>query len=260
MTAFEFLNQIDHLENLSRKNLILLIAYYLRKHKGVVQFSIKETRECFDKASIKAPSRLKQLTLSLAKGRNSPLLKITNKPTFSLSIYGLKEVESYLTSDIQSTATLEDYLKTALPYLEKIITKVQEDNKRKFLSEAIYCLEIRVKRATVIMTWCATVDHLYDYILGKKLSDFNLALSKRSDSCKKIKIKSKDDFSDIKESIFIEVCRSARVISNDVRKILSEKLDIRNTCAHPSDVEIHDSKVVNFVEDLVDNVLVKYKI
>jgi hypothetical protein len=54
------------------------------------------------------------------------------------------------------------------------------------------------------------------------------------------------------------VARSAGVISNDVRKILDEKLGIRNTCAHPSAVDIHRSKVVNFIEDIVDNVIVKH--
>lgn len=260
MTALEFLNQIDHLENLSRKNLILLIAYYLRKYKGIVQFYIKDIRETFKEATIKVPSDLKQLTIILSRGRNSPLMKMSAKPTFSLSIHGVKDVESYLTSEKQSQVTLENYLKTAIPHLEKIIFKVQEDNKKIFLSEAIDCLSIRAKRATVIMSWCGTVSHLYDYILVKKLSDFNSALSRRSDYLSGIQVSKKDDFSDIKESVFIEVCRSAGVITKDVRKILDEKLGIRNTCAHPSDVEIHDSKVVNFIEDLVENVIVKYKI
>ena len=52
--------------------------------------------------------------------------------------------------------------------------------------------------------------------------------------------------------------RSARLITNAVRKILDEKLGVRNTCAHPSDVEVHRTKVINFIEDLVDNVIVKY--
>jgi hypothetical protein len=260
MTALEFLAQIDHIENLSRKNLILLVTYYLRKHKGVLQFSLKDIRKIFNEASIKVPSELKQLTLGLSRGRNSPLMKTSERPIFSLSIHGLNEVESYLTSDKQSSVTIEDYFKTALPYLEKIVSKVQEDNKRRFLSEAIDCLSIRAKRATVIMTWCAMVNHLYDYILANKLSDFNSALSRRPDFYNRIQVSHKDDFSDIKESVFIEVCRSAGVISKDVKKILDEKLGIRNTCAHPSDVEIHDSKVVNFIEDLVDNIITKYKI
>jgi hypothetical protein len=41
---------------------------------------------------------------------------------------------------------------------------------------------------------------------------------------------------------------------------LDQKPDTRNTYAHPSSVEIGRTKVVDFIEDLVDNVLLKYKV
>jgi len=58
------------------------------------------------------------------------------------------------------------------------------------------------------------------------------------------------------------VTRSADVISNDVRKILDEKLGTRNSSAHPSAIAIaiKRSKVIAFVEDLVENVVLKYKV
>lgn len=259
MTVSEFLNQIGNLKDFSRKSLILLIAYYLRRYKAVLKFNISDIRGCFRDAPLKAPSDLAQLAKELTKGRNSPLLRI-KKRYFSLSLDGLREVESYLTSeDRQNPATLEGFLHSAIPYLEKIISKVEEDNKRRFLAEAIVCISVRAKRATIILTWLIALQHLYDYILSKRLKDFNLALSKRNDKYGKMCVTIKDDFSDVKESVFIEVCRSAGIISNDVRKILDEKLGIRNTCAHPSNVEIHDSKVVNFIEEIVDNVIDKYK-
>lgn len=48
--------------------------------------------------------------------------------------------------------------------------------------------------------------------------------------------------------------------SNDVRKILDEKLGFRNSCAHPSSIAVGDSKALSFVEDLVDNVIAKHPI
>lgn len=62
----------------------------------------------------------------------------------------------------------------------------------------------------------------------------------------------------MKESKFIDLCRVAKIISNDVRKILDQKLGTRNSSAHPSGVTINKSKVIDFVEDLVDNVVLKY--
>lgn len=259
MTIDLYLRNFGNLKDFSRKSLILLIAYYFRKYEIKYTFEVKEIKQKFNEASIKPPSKLIKLIDELSKGKNSPLFCPTRN-VYSLSTFGISEVESYLTSENQSESTIETYLQSAIPYLTKIISKVKEDNKRKFLSEAIACIEIRAKRATLILTWLATLDHLYDFILKHKLDDFNIALSKRSDKTNKLSIVTKDDFGDIRENVFIEVCRSSKIINNDVRKILDEKLDIRNTFAHPSDIELHDSKVVNFVEDLVDNVITKYNL
>lgn len=105
------------------------------------------------------------------------------------------------------------------------------------------------------MVWLLTLDHLYEYILANKLSDFIIALRKMNNNKS---IKTKDDFSDIKESTFIEACRGAGIISNDIRKILDTKLGIRNSFAHPSTVTLPKSKAFEFIEDLVDNVILKY--
>ncbi len=52
--------------------------------------------------------------------------------------------------------------------------------------------------------------------------------------------------------------RSAGIITNDVRKILDTQLGFRNTAAHPSTVDVPESKVVGAIEDLVLNVILKY--
>lgn len=259
MNIDDYLKSIGNLKDFSRKSLVLLLAYYYRKFLTKYTFTVKEIKQLFNEASIKPPSKLSNLVKELAKGKNSPLFT-PSKNIYSLSTFGINEVESYLTSENQKGKSIESYLETAIPYLTKIISKVKDNNKRRFLSEAIACIEIRAKRATLLMTWLVTIDHLFDYILSHKLSEFNTAISKRSDRYNKIVIVEKDDFSDVKEIVFIEVCRSAKIINNDIRKILDEKLDIRNTFAHPSDVELHDSKVVNFVEDLIDNVILKYNL
>jgi hypothetical protein len=89
------------------------------------------------------------------------------------------------------------------------------------------------------------------------LSEFNTALAKNSD--KKInKIVNYDDFGELKESKFIEVSKSAGIISNDVRKILDEKLGIRNSAAHPSGIAFSGHKTTEFILDLISNIVLKY--
>ena len=105
------------------------------------------------------------------------------------------------------------------------------------------------------MVWLLTIDHLYEYILNGKISDFISAL-RRANISKSIH--SKDDFGELKESQFIEICKSSGIISNDVRKILDTKLGIRNSFAHPSNIKLPKSKALEFIEDLVENVILKY--
>lgn len=130
---------------------------------------------------------------------------------------------------------------------------------KKYLNEIIICYGGGAFTATIILTWILSVDRLQNYILKHgKLGDFNLKLSQ---SYPKIEqVNDKADFSNLKESIFIEVLKSANIITKDVYKILVEKLNFRNSCAHPSDIVITKSKVTSFVEDLIHNVLLKYKI
>jgi hypothetical protein len=109
------------------------------------------------------------------------------------------------------------------------------------------------------MTWAVVIDHLYEYVLAHSLSAFNTELAKRN--LKITSVTTKDDFAEIKrEKDFIEICRAANVFNNDVRKILDEKLGIRNTAGHPSTVTVHGTKAANFVEDLVENVVLKFKV
>lgn len=260
MTPLGFISRISNPAALSSRSLTVAFAFFLRQEGGTPEFTARDIRTCFQQALLKPPSKLPTLLRSVAKGKTAPLLCSTKKGKYSLSIHGLKEVQDALGKGTDSPETLSAFLETALPYLQRLVAKVSDENRKKFLAEAIACLGVQAKRATIVMTWLVMLDHLFDYILVHKLGDFNAALKKRSDRVAALTVAGKDDFAELKESVFIEVARSAGIISNDVRKILDEKLGIRNTFAHPCAVEIHDTKVINFIEDLVDNVITKYSI
>jgi hypothetical protein len=259
MTLLEFLRDLTNFQDYSRKSRILLIAYYLRQHQGVLEFSANDIKKCCS-GVIKPPSALVQQLKLLARGKNSPLANAPKSGFYSLAMPGLDEVESYLSARTPSNADVDAVFSEVIPRLGDTIAKLTEENRRRFMEEAISCLGVGARRATVLMVWAGTVDHLYDYVHTHKRDDFNAALHKRPDKPGRLTIATKDDFSDMKESVFIEVCRSARIISGDVRKILDQKLDIRNTYAHAASVEIGKTKVVDFIEDLVDNVMLKYPI
>ena len=129
------------------------------------------------------------------------------------------------------------------------------------MKETINCFEAGANRATIVMCWILALDHLIDYVMKKYAAAFDQVLAANTDKRVKVtSIRSRDDFADIPEGKLIEFIRSAGAISNDVRKILEEKLGTRNSCAHPSSISIKRTKVIDFVEDLITNVVLKYKI
>jgi hypothetical protein len=209
---------------------------------------------------LRVPTDINNLVNRLSAGRASPLIKGRQRGSFALSIVGLNEVQSALPLETHTTNSHQPYALKAIEYLKKPLSKVTDPTRRAFLAEAIACLGVDAKRATIVLTWIAAVDHLYEYILVHKLADFNAALRRRNGPEARLTISTRDDFNDLKESIFIEVCRSSGIVTNDVRKILDEKLGFRNSCAHPSTISIGEAKVVTFIEDLIDNVMTKYPI
>lgn len=260
MNLSEFLTQLPSFAGFSRKSKNLVFAYFLRKYQGQTELGTKEFGACYREAMLRVPGDLSALLKSQSNGRNSTLIKSRARGRYSISIYGVQEVESVLPQTYSTPEATSTFLTAAVPYLKKTIAKVSNPVRKEYLAEAISCLAVGARRATIVLTWIATMDHLYEYVLQKKLVEFQSALSCRNDRISQLTITGRDELTEIKESAFIEVCRSANIVTNDVRKILDEKLGTRNSCAHPSTITIGESKVVSFIEDLVDNVIAKYAV
>ncbi len=244
----DFLLALPGIGDLSQRAHILLVAHYLRG-KGQTHFSRRELAEAFAQGGLPAPAHLDVRLRQLCSGRTAALVRV-DTGRLSLSIYGVQEVEGYLTS-VRGIGP-------ALVSLEKLVGRLQDDAERRFLAEAVACVQVGAKRAAVVMVWLLAVDHMQRYVLAHKLTEFNQALGRRPDH-KGITISTIDDFGEIRdERTLIEVLRSAGIITKDIRRILDEKLGFRNTCAHPANIEIPDAKVVAAVEDLAENVVLKY--
>lgn len=144
--------------------------------------------------------------------------------------------------------------------LRDLLMKVENDEKNQFLSEAVKCFEVGAWRAAIVMVWNFTMDHMYEFVISNKLEAFNSVLANNNDRKIKIsRVNQKEDFSEIPEVRFIEFCRSAGIISKDVRKILDNKRDTRNSFAHPSNIILTESKVIDVIEDLLNNVVFKFR-
>ena len=243
-----FLLSLPNLKDLSVRSRILLVAHRFQQ-TGRTNFTWGELTDAFVESGLPPPRQIQSSLAALSRGKTAPLVKY-GPGAYALSVFGQKELQDYL-GTTQSSASGQSAL-TAL------VGKISGDPEQRFLAEAIACVEVKARRAAVVMAWAMTVDHLERYVLNKKLAEFNGAWARRPDNRGR-SIATQDDFLEIRdESTFIEILRSAAIITNDVRKILDEKLGFRNTCAHPNDIVIPESKVLAALEDLVYNVVLKY--
>ncbi len=249
-----FYNSIEGANGKSQRELIELFVYYLTVEVGQATATPKQVEECFIECDLTVPgnvsARLNEGTNKKA-GSSPHLLK--TREGYKLHRHRREQLSAELgesRATVQTSVTLRD--------LER---KLPDGTDKDFLTEAIDCFEAGANRATIVMAWILAMDHLFSFILDNKLTEFNAVLATNTDKRVKVKeIKQRDDFTEMPESKFIEFCRSAKIISNDVRKILDQKLGTRNSCAHPSGIVISKTKVVDFVEDLVENVIIKYQV
>jgi hypothetical protein len=243
-----FWHSLPNLRELSVRSRILLVAHHLLQ-TGRTNFTTGEISDAFSGSGIAPPNRMGVQLSRLSRGKTAPIVKY-GPGAYALSVFGQKEIQDYV--GVTQAAP------GGQSALAALVGKIAGDAEQRFLAEAVACVDVKARRAAVVMVWAMTVDHLERYVLNHKLPEFNNAWAKRTD-CKGRSIAGQDGFLEIRdESTFIEILRSGSIITNDVKKILDEKLGFRNTCAHPNDIVIPDSKVLSTIEDLVYNVVLKY--
>lgn len=245
----DFIGKFDDFSRWDPRKQIDFICYYLTVIIGKKGVYPKEIQRSFSQIFLKEYNRTPQyLSENSANTKNGKYIKVES---------GGYRLERKIYDEIRSIVQNEPVKIQVSSQLADLVSKIKNSNEKSFLIEAINCYRVEAYRATIVLVWILTLDHLQNFIYGSKLNSFNSAFAKNPD--KKIsKIINYDDFSEIKESKFIMLTKSAGIISNDVRKILDEKLGIRNSAAHPSNIVFSGHKTTEFILDLINNVVLKY--
>jgi len=223
------------------------IVYYLTSEGGLQSIGSGHIVTAFENLHLKQYKRLRAYLSEQASSKRGKYVKTSDGYRLARANY----------NQIEREVKQEPVKVSVSVQLTDLIGKVSDSSEKEFLQEAISCYRVEAYRAFIIMTWIAAITHLQKYIFASQLNEFNVALAKNPD--KKIKkIINYDDFSDLKEVKLIEIARAANIISNDVRKVLDEKLGTRNSAGHPSGVKISGHKATEFASDLISNLLLKY--
>lgn len=243
-----FIKQIPDFEKLPSSKLIDYFSYFIIHENKNVTVRAKDIENCYSNLNIPAYSNIPRYLIENSKKG------IKKKPKYLKTKDGYKLIRER-TEAIKKSLQLDTHYTSVNKDLRGLLQKITNESEISFLEESIKTFEVNAFRAAIIMVWLLTIDHLHEYVFNTQRTEFITALRRMNISKS---INTKDDFADIKESVFIEACRSAGILSNDVKKILDVKLGIRNSFAHPSTVQLSRSKALDFIEDLVNNVILKY--
>ena len=245
MNLSHFIDKTENFEKLSQIEQVKLMAYFFITIHNVHVFKGSDIKKCFENEDLLIPSNISREISNLLKEK----VIVPKGKSYSLHRAVKKELDKiFLDSKLIRKTNVE---------LRELANKLKGGNQKDFLNEVIDCFEVDARRASIIMIWLLTVDTLFEFIIKKKLKNFNDAIQAHG-KYRKITITKKDDFNEIKEIDFIEVMKVAKIITNDERKILDVKLGIRNTCAHPNSIKISKTSVIAYIEDLVGNIINKF--
>jgi hypothetical protein len=249
MELEDIVNGIPGFSSWKDSDKIRFFAWFLHSKRGRDHFSPADIRACYDELSLEKPSDVNPYFAQMLN--RSPKEVLRDKQGYVLE----KRIKDRLESKYgQRLATVQaDKLLIELP------SKISDLAERSFLDEAVRCFRCKAFRAAIVMTLNLAYDHLCGYVLTtpNRLADFNLHLPKSFPKARISAVNNRGDFTELKESEVLQVCRSANVITNDIFKIFKEKLDKRNTAAHPSTVEIAPHTAEEYIIDLITNSILK---
>ena len=248
MTIDEFAQLAPGLSGAFHVEKIKHFAWYVLTQENQERFDLTDIRRCYGALHFALPTNLSNQLQQLADKKPPELLRDS----------GGYRLEGRVKQQLDSKYGQRPTTIAVHEMLQSLPGKVSDEAERVYLTEALTCYRHKAFRAAIVMTWNLAYDHLLNWIMATQLPAFNAAISRRFQKKAAVTVTNKEDFGDeFKEWEVIEICGTAAIISDSVKKILSEKLTKRNMAAHPSLVTILQYQTDDVVSDLVNNVILK---
>jgi hypothetical protein len=236
----------------SHSDLINVFGWYLHCERNQEYFMGADIGKCYEALHLSRPASFSAYIVQLEKKKD--ILRQ------SKGLRLAKGIRDKLDAKYGQHATTVQVRKI----LTDLPSKVPSVEEREFLREALICFKHKAYRAAIVMVWNLSFDHLCNFVLQHHLLDFNIRwpirFPKDHPKCRISAMSKREDFSEIKESDVLEICRSASIITADVYKVLHQKLDTRNSAAHPSTLTFTELQVEEYISNLVNNVVLLLKL
>lgn len=183
--------------------------------------------------------------LSASKGK-----AIRTTDGWELTAAGKAEIEP-LAGPLLAPAPLR-----AAVSLRSHLASLKNPDTRAFVEQAISCLEHKLFRAAVVLSWVGAVAVLYDHVITNELATFNAQAPKHVQKWKVAK--TADDLALMPEHDFLQVLHAISVVGKSVKQELEARLKLRNGCGHPNSLALSENMVSAHIEALTLNVFAKF--
>jgi hypothetical protein len=226
-----------------------------RQQKLLLCLSIgKQPKQIKDIKSVALEAGYREVTrlnVSLYLGRASGLA-INTSGGWELTQSGAEYAAKELPAIGKNTTAVSAFAKS----LEMHISTVSDIEGRRFLEEALECIQHKIWRPAVVFTWVGAVSVLHRYVLQNCLSKFNAEAYRRDQKWKAAL--DADGLGRLKEHEFLQILEAITVIGKNVKQELESCLKLRNSCGHPTSLRIGEAKVAAHVETLIQNVFARF--
>ena len=248
MDVKEFVRQAPSFSAKNHPEKIRAFGWFLHS-QGQERFGAADLKRCYDASNLAKPVNMQRFLDSLAEKRPPELLK--DAGGFRLAqevrdrldlVYGKAEV-----------VIVVERMLTDLP------GKIADEAERLFLDEALTCYRHRAFRAAIVMVWNLAYDHVARWVLADptRLAEFNAGIPARNRAKAHVKITTRDDFAELTEGEAVDILGGVTGVTDNMKKMLKEKLGRRNTYAHPSTMIVDRPQVDDMITELVNNAILR---
>jgi hypothetical protein len=245
MSEDDFLTAFPGFQSLSAVEQTQILAYFLTVVRGVESVTGAQVEQARASAHL-APGASASVMSRGSKGSGRSFIKKAKGYALERSVReGLREKIECRPTARQTSATVREHL-----------ANVPEGPDHAYLGEAVGCFESGYHRASIVMGWCLGFSVLRGWLFDNHIAALNthMATWRKPKSVSQL-----SDFDELSERVVLDTARDSKALSKSDHKVLVALLDQRNTYAHPSGRSISPAAAEAFLQQLVDEILLKFR-
>ncbi len=227
--------------NLGQQDTLLLILASLDEPS-----QIRELKNVAAQAGFRVPNTWNPSSiLSKSKG-----LAIRTPTGWEITNAGIQHLKNKGVSKVSAAA-----IQVSTDLREELV-KIKSVETHSYVEEAIKCYESGFYRSAIIMSWVGAVSVLHKHVYQYHLFKFNKEAKRVNPKWKDIN--NVEEFTNMKESEFLDRISALSIIDGNVKRELKRCLGLRNSCSHPNSLVIRANATANHLEILLLNVFNKF--